>query len=110
MEPIEVKEFRENIPSNSPREVPIVCPYSIGDIVLINFGSNDKPDIKPCKIIYIGCYFLQHMCEWIPKYRVQWLTKKGEFSKNWKHAWPAEIYRAYFDANGDKRKNPLWLS
>jgi hypothetical protein len=107
----QINEWRECGTWNSPQEVRENCPHKPGDIVWVNFGGDGHPDgvvqprIKLCRVYEHSCYYLQSSLEWIATFRVQWVTKKGKWSKTVVKVYAGDIYRAYFDYDETPRDN-----
>ena len=88
------------------------CPYKPGEPVWVNFGGdgdpNDprgsEPDIQLCRIYSVSCTYLRSRLAFGAKFRAQWITKKGAWSKLSIKIYPGMIYRAYFD-HDEKPRN-----
>lgn len=72
------------------------APYKKNDLVFINIGSNEAPEIRLGRVIMAFAEALETKGYLIPKWRVQLVTKDGFWSAQWRYCWPGDIYRAYF--------------
>ena len=68
-------------------------PYQRGDVVVLNFGSTEEPDLRKCLILRVWSEYLERRMYYIPKYRVVWETKAGKWSHGFKYVWPGQIER-----------------
>jgi len=83
---------------NTGKEARANAPYKEGDIFLTNFGGIDStvpPDVRVCRVCYVGSTFLITASGAIPVYDVVFWTKRGGWSRRERRTYPAEIYSAY---------------
>lgn len=89
-------------------EDPTFNPYAEGDVVYVRV---DMDTVTVARVI--GCKAEPHydnrdqngkreLDYYIPKFKVQFLTKDGYWSGLWKYVWPGSIYRAYYDSTTDE--------
>lgn len=78
------------------------APYQKGDLILFHDGEN----IRLGKVLNVFSEYREHRGVHIPKWRVQVNNKNGTWSKNWRYVYPGNIYRAYYDSNGNKKDIP----
>jgi len=89
------KEKNEKSPfrimrEKSPFRIMQENPYKVGDIIRCNAGI--------CRIYEIVSYDMVRHDYYIPCYRVQWITKSGNWSRQWRATYPGWIERAYQEA------------
>jgi hypothetical protein len=68
------------------------APYQPGEVFFYKDGIGD---IGVARVLRVHPHYLRSHYHYIPMYHVQTITKKGNWSKNWKVVYPGSIFRAY---------------
>lgn len=79
------------------RECVETSPYQAGDVTLAKIGD------KVVKVLILSVFadYLETRGHYCPRYRIVPMKRNGEWGKLWSYIYPGNIYRAYFDSNGN---------
>jgi hypothetical protein len=96
--PVEVCPYREigkDVDDIEGRAVREGAPYRKGDVIYIKNGITGGVFVG--RVLFVGSQYLRTKGYWIPRYRVQRITRKGTWSGTYYYVNPGDIHRAWHE-------------
>lgn len=95
-DPALAKPYTAHDECDSPKECREKSPFKPGDV----FYIRENGRVMLCRVYCLFSHYLQRHVYWLPRFRVQFATKDGTWSRQWRDVWPGDHYRAYFTDKG----------
>lgn len=98
----EVDSYDKRVGKTNFRNDRSFAPYQPGEILL--FAQSGT--IRMGRVVMVGAELLSRSGYFAPRYKVQYSTKTGHWSKDWIRIYSPSIWRAYHDAQDRPRLLP----